>query len=265
MKLTNFGLIFTIIFICISVSSDINITLTDKVSKEQIQYNNALDNAISDALFMLAESDDGREVAINTDRAVDMFFSSLSINLMGEYSDILKKQLEEYIPVIVFPLNEGVIIYYHNIREQEGILVDEFISTSLIPYRYEMDGYIYDFCLNDKIIVYHNKDEYEGKEKDVKDIYEDSLLADEQYQEIKNQIIIDTITRSLKEYTNKEYVLKGNIEWEFTLPYSDNDMWTRTIKDAGMLVVFVGYPYSDTSMGYYSKFAFGGARIWKEN
>ena len=260
MKLSDFGILFSLIFICVTLSSDIKQDIISEVSTQQIAYNNAIDTAVDDSLFMLVEADDGRDLLINTDKAVDTFFRSIGINLEGDCSKVHTAKLKEYVPVMVFLLNDGYYLYYHNISIQNGVLFDTFARSSKKYYEYNDEIYKYRFQLDEKVSIYENGNKYVGEETRLADVYKDSLLANERYEEIKHQIITDIITEDMKIYCEKY-----DKDMEFSFPYASDTNWTRSIKDVGMLVVFSGYPYSISSMGEFSKVAFGGARIWKKN
>lgn len=259
MKLSDFGIIFSLIFICVSLSSDIKQDIIKEVSKEQIKYNNAIDTAVDDALFMLVEADDGRELLINTDKAMETFFRSIGVNLTGDCSKVHIDKMREYVPVMVFLLNDGYYVYYHDISKDNGVLVDNFKCSEKKFYVYTDKKYEYRFQLNERISIILDGNKYVGEEKVFAELYKDSILSNVNYQNVKHQIITDIIVEDMQLYCKDYYK-----DMEFSFPYGSDTNWTRDIKDVGMLVVFSGYPYSVSSMGEFSKFAFGGARLWKE-
>lgn len=265
MKLTDFGLIFVLIFICLSTVTDSKMQINAAVSIEQMKYNNALDSALSDALYLLVEKDDGNEITYNTTKAIDTFFSSLCINLGMNISDDNKEKIKEYIPVMIFVLNDGFIILHHEYVQEDTGLVDKFVCSRKTSFLSKDEKYFYLFELDDMVTIVNKEGAVRGRAQDIAKLYPDSLMKDmEEYNREKNRVIIDCITGSLKKYTSNEYIKNGNQNWNFYIPYNEDDIWNRTIKNIGLIAVFSGYPYSDTSLGYYSKFAFGGARIWKK-
>lgn len=265
MKLTDFGIIFAIIFICFSTITDAKMQIVSQVAAEQIKYNNAVDSALSDALFMLVEADNGKIISVDSDKAVDTFFTSLCINLGMTVSENNKEKIKEYIPVIIFVLNDGFVVYHHEFDNYDNEVTDSFVKSEEKPFIYNDGEYTYYFKLDNTVTLCTENDYFEGYADDLGIVYRDSILSDSQkYISIRTQTIIDNITNALKEYTSEVYTIHGNENWNFYIPYEQDDLWNRTINDISMITVFSGYPYSDSSRGYFSKFAFGGARIWKK-
>lgn len=265
MRHTDLGLVFIIIFICFSTVTDSRMVITSDVGREQIKYNNAIDTAVSDSLYMLVEYDDGQEISFNPDNAIRSFFSSLCINLGMNYCTQNMESLKEYIPVMIFVLSDGYIVYHHEYTYDGNKVTDSFVKSEKKYFRYEDDKYSYCFELGDNVVINDGLQTLKGNYNDIAKIYTDSLAADEeQYRQVHDRIIIDSLTDELKMYTSKEYLDNGNGNWSFNIPYGSDDVWNRTVSDISLIAVFAGYPYSDTSLGYYNKFAFGGARIWKK-
>lgn len=265
MKLTDFGIIFAGILISLIAICGSAITLNDSVSREQIAYNNAIDTAVDDSLFMLVEKDDGDSISVDTDKAVDVFFDSLCLNLSDVDVSFSKEIMKHYIPVIVFALNEGVVAYYHTDNGQDGEYEDAFVRGVISPYRYKTDDMTIDFFLDGKVKLILEDDLIIGDPQEVGNMYDISCLEDEEeYNHMRSRIIIDSVTDMLSTYSTGQYKEQFNKNWEFDIPLESDTIFNRTIEDISMYVMFSGMPYSNTSLGYYNKFAFGGARIWKK-
>lgn len=264
MKLTDIGVIFVAVFICFNVVTDIRMNMTSKVSNEQIKYNNAIDTAVNDGMFMLVESDDGRKISMDTDKAVDVFLKSLAVNMGLDLTQYNKERFMEYIPVIAFALDDGVVIYHHDVVDDNGNKKDKFVKEALIPYRRVQDDLLAEYCLGDNLTIYSVNDYITGKRDELKEIYNIPFLNDEDFESKKSQTIVDTITDNLKKYSSTDYFTNKVDDYSYFIPYENDGIWSRTVHDISMFVMFSGYPYSDDSLGYYSKFAFGGARLWKK-
>lgn len=260
MKITNFTLIFALVLMCYSLRLDSKTKMLGDISQEQIKYNNAIDSAVNDALFMLVQRDDGKNITIDDENAKYVFFNSLCINLGISNNEVNRKKLEQYIPIMIFILNDGYYVYHHAYKENQDI----FVKSEKKLFYYKDDKYEYYLRLNDELVIMDKGEKIEGYYEDIGMVYTDSAASDsERFLSLKKQIIIDSIVEDLEKYTSDEYYLNNNSNWHFSIPYEDYE-WNRTIEDIGMLTVFAGYPYSNSSLGCYSKFAFGGARIWKK-
>lgn len=264
MKLINFAILFSVISICIFTVLDMKEIHLDMAVTLQNKYNNILDNAVEEAMINIVESDWGRKRIINLSEVEENFFINLFINFDIMGNSILEERIKLYIPVIGIVLEEGVVFIYHEF--ENGRLVTK--RTDIAHYTYQDEYYKFYFSLDDYIkVVYKNDNNViEGYYGDLSKIIENCFGTYENFEEIKSKTIINTISENMEYYIEKHnYIAEAKgIKYKFVLPYIDKEDWYRTIKDISLIAVFQGYPYGNSTLGYYNQVAIGGARTYKK-
>ncbi len=261
-KLSDYALIFVLILSALTVISDSRILFLEKTAELNIQYDNAMDNAVESAMEGIVELDDGEELKINKEEILERFFLGLSINLGLSEGDSMRQELECYFPVIAIMLEDG--LYSWRVNDEEN--GKEF--SEKIPYCLEKENYAI-FYRFDKEIVYQDKAEdveRRGDYRQIRKLYPVEELSDDNFDEIRRRTIISVITDQMNrqlELHNRYTALKG-ISYYFSLPVIDMEEWYRTVDDVTLLCVFQGYPYSSAKLGTYNKVVLSGARVHKK-
>lgn len=268
MKLSDLGIIFSCVFLCFAIIWGINTVQLNCISNLNIRYNQAVDNAVTDALYMFVELDDGENLQYNIEESKEQFFRTLGINLnmnIGLEGD----RLEEYVPILCYLLPEGFYIYHNEYNfDKSNKSVREYTVSELYNYYREDKDYEYCFMLSDEIWIRDKKtmEIYQGKPEELSNYCNiDFLNNRKEYETIKKTVIVESIVEQLKKYANK-YNLHGKefgIEYEFNIPDMNDGIWVRTIEEPGILAFVQGMPYGG-NLGYFNKIAFGGARLYKK-
>lgn len=270
MKLSNLAIMFVFIIACILFPRKIMEENIQAIEKQQLQYNQAIDIAVDDAIYDLVEFDSGNEIKLDKEQAVSNFFKTLCLNL-GANSKEKQELLKAYVPVILVTDTDGYYIYYSDlISTSNGKEICQN-WTEKLPYSYEEKGDVYSFTLKNFVKVYdHKKGKIlEGTYSDMKKLLPNSTIFqnEKQFDTIRRQCIIRTLKNTMSYYVNEHNRIAKhyNIMYEFSFPEIENEDWYRTIDDVSFLAVFQGYPYGGVHQGYYNRYAFGGARVKKEN
>lgn len=260
-KLSDYGLIFALVFLTIAVITDSRILLLQKMEELNIWYDNAVDNAVEDAMEKIVELDDGETLTINKEEILERFFLGLSINLGLLEGDSAREQLECYFPVIAIMLEDG--LYSWEVNETQEY--KEF--SKKIPYCFETENYKIYYTFHDTIIYYNKSTETESKGvyQNIRKIYPIKELSDENFDEIRRRTIISTITDTINSQLEKHntFAAAYGIYYYFSLPVIDMEEWYRTIDDVTLLCIFQGYPYAIPQLGTFNKMVLSGARIHK--
>lgn len=264
MKFTDFTILFSCILLCFILAADINTNELQALAKLQIQYNNRLDNAVQDSIEGAVELDSGRQIFINKQEVVDRFFESLSIQFGVLDKKDLVSQLKGYVPVILFVEQEGYFLYC---REDKNGILEEKFSTK-IPFLLEREKYTIQFTLGD-YIYYWNKQlnkRIEGNYYDINFALFCPELEQEVFEIYRRRTIIDTLTQAVNQAIKEHNKIaeQYGIDYVFSLPVIEKELWYRTIDDVSLLVLFQGYPYGNGITGFYNRVALGGARLTKE-
>lgn len=269
MRPTNLGLLFSVILVCFIVIDDIKTMEIAQLSNMQIKYNNALDNAVFDAMTGLVELDSGREKVINKEEAVKQFFSSVAINFGIMEAPNLKKMLINYVPVIGIIVDDGFYLYHSSMEIEKGELLGDKSFTGKIRYEKEWEDYLLYYTLSDYVSVINKKtgERLEGDYHDVYQVYPLEILANSQtFEEERRKSIIQLLTKTISYYIveHNRIAKRWGITYEFSLPVIEEEEWYRTIDDISMIAFFQGYPYGNHISGYYNRVVISGARLRKE-
>lgn len=235
---------------------------------ERIQYNNAIDQAVQDAITDMVESDDGLNVIVNKERILDNFYNSLYANL-GTMENVENQDwLKMYVPVFLVTDVDGFYIYRG--FDQDNHLYRDW--TEKMPYSYKYGDYIFSFTINKivKVLDLTSSSVYEGDYRDIAFLPELAsipFLHDAaSFDTIRRTTITNSIMRGMSESINIHNKLAKTygFSYDFYIPAISNDDWDRTVDDIGILVLFQGYPYHSAADKYFNCYEFGGSRTVKK-
>lgn len=269
MKLTNIGLLFSIIFVSMLVIADRKTRDLSIISQKQIQYNQALDTAVQDALFQMVELDSGRAHVLNKEEVIKNFFRSLWINMGIMEQQDKKMQIALFIPILVLVEEKEFTIFYYK-EDTSGIAASgiPLYESKTYNYKYDRNPHTIYFTLNDYVYVTDQKGETnEGFYQDLEFQYPLEIFrSKERFHRIRRDTIISILQTKIKYYINQHNKIaqKYNISYEFALPTIEKEEWYQTIDDCSFLAFFQGYPYGNNIMGFYNRVAIGGARLYKK-
>lgn len=268
-------LIMLSVFLILNQKTD---TVT-AITKLQVQYNNAIDNAVDDAFLQVVDQDSIESVSIDFADVTDSFLRYLAWNLGLDAKSQRAKSLSNYVPVIAYIVQDGVYMAYQKFNgetemsEQLDHLDILEWNTSIeisewIPFEKTTDTYQIQYTLTDhiRIINQETKEEWEGYYGDLLEQFSSVLPSTkDEFDKERRLIIINCITKSMNTCIENHNTIAKHygINYQFSLPYIEKEEWYRTVDDISMLVLFQGYPYGNDTLGYYNRMAFGGARVRK--
>lgn len=269
MKLTDLGIIFACVFACFLTVWGLNTAQLNTISNLNIKYNQAVDNAVTDALYMFVELDDGEGITYNIEESKEQFFRTLGINLNMNV-EIEKNRLEEYVPILCYLMPEGFYIYHNKYTTDKAKTnIREYTISRLYNYYREDKDYEYCFTLSDEIWI-RDKDTmevYQGNPEELAQYCDINFLKDKkEFEAIKKSVVVESITYKIQSYANEHNLYGENfgIEYEITIPDSEDELWVRTVEEPGILAFVQGIPYGG-NLGFFNKVAFGGARLYKQS
>ncbi|WP_455717366.1 hypothetical protein [Anaerosporobacter sp.] len=280
MKHINLSIVFVLIMVAAFLILNQKTDTVTAITKLQMQYNNAVDNAVSDSFLKIVDQDSIESTSIDFATVTDSFFRYLAWNLGLEAESLKAKALPNYVPVIAYIVQDGVYLAYHKIEGENPQVVKQTDNmnalewnTSIeiskrIPFEKITDTYQIQYTLTDyiRVINIDTKEEWEGYYVDLFEQFPGLLPStQEKFDKERRLIIINCITDSMNTYIESHNAIANHygIKYHISLPYIENDEWYRTIDDISMLVLFQGYPYGNDTLGYYNRLALGGARIRK--
>lgn len=270
MKITNLAIVFFLVAVAVFLPISIRIQNLYALAQKKVEYNQSLDAAVDDAVRSLVEIDSKRELYLNKISGLERFYGSLYANFGVMDSPDRQEQLRAYIPVILVTFQDGYYILYSEIVTIEGERKVVQKWTEKLPYSYEEDGQIYIFTLSNYLRLYdkNTNELIEGTNQDLKSLCPNTFLEnDEEFDQKRRFVITEKIESSMRYYINRHNRIAEHygITYEFTLPAIESNDWNRTIDDISMLVIFQGYPYGYGTYDIYNRYAFGAARIRKQD
>lgn len=287
MKITNYVIIFMVIFLVAIFGIDKRVSNYTVLSNKKAQYNRNLDRAVDDALEHLVETDDGAVLKLNKEDCVDNFYRSLNASFGALDSPSMQEMLKLYTPVIALTVEDGYYIHYLDLVDGKAIPK----WTPKKPYMWKTSNYVVNFTFGTDVTVYitGGSRAYHGDYRDLKELYpaidpntgatntehtklanmlEHSALAKaDTFDEQRRNSIISCLMKDMTYYMNQHNdVASGyGFQYVFRLPESAMDSAARTVDDISLLVIFQGYPYGTGINDTYNKIAVGGARLMKDN
>lgn len=259
MKLTDAGLLFAVVLICVMTIGDRREERLTTQTEQKIQYNNALDNAVEAALMDSVEHDSGRKLKVNYRELWDRFLTALYVNFDAMESPDRRVLLENCIPAAAIVEKDKVSF---TSRKDGQRFFDSYF------YRETYEDYTVDFTLSEYVYVWdRKKNEWlEGNYRDVALLYPVPVFVDGSFDTERRRVILSVITTRLEEMVEEYnlYAKRAGIRYHFSFPVIPKEEWYRTVDDVSMLVLFQGYPYAGQRLGVYNRAAFGGARLRKQ-
>lgn len=274
MKILHYEMFFLIFFIptmLLLLFFDTNMRSNEQV---RIQYNNALDHAVEDAIEHMVEYDSTDTVVINKDSAVENFYKSAYAALGISDSPNAKDWLDIYTPVMLLTDTNGFYIRHcYEVPAADG--GTQTVSGWSEKYTYTRQGgqYILSFTISDivQILDITNNSVLEGDYHDLLDMMPSLstafpfLASETQFQTEKHLCMSDAIADRMEYYINEHNRIADDygIKYHFFLPSVTDDDWERAIDGISMMVIFQGYPYP-SGRGYFNMVTVSGARMAKQ-
>lgn len=243
-----------------------------KSTQLKIRYNRAIDTAVHDAAIALTLGakfydeptyQQNKYIAANRNAGIQAFIDSISLNFNVRGDSYNKGTLLHYIPALIIVEYDGFSVSAWD--EYNGKL--QYVLFPKKPYAYEDgQGNLFNFTLGDDITLYTkaNNQWFTGKKNDLYQVTSGvQLLNQPNFDNIRRQTIISTLTKSLEYYINRHnsYRMRLGITYIFTLPTIRDEEWMNTVDDIGILAFIQGLPLGLGKS--YNNFAFSGSRVMK--
>lgn len=271
MKLTSFAIIFVIIISPFIFISGQESETAIQEQRLRYYYDNAIDNAIQDAAFILSNKGSGfaytSDVNITDIKeiAAQAFFNSIyhAFNVNGNSSSMAR--VDACIPVMAFLESEGFSLYaldeYKNTHGQTEIKhvwfpLKHYIGATI------SDRYSIRYTLNDEVYIFDMTNQVlsQGEYGEFKDIIP-HFGTRQSFEDLRISAIKNSVQDEIMEYMNyhNQWALGRSISTKLEFPSIDDADWKRALLDEGILVFAQGFP--TLSGKNYRHYALGGARV----
>ncbi|MEW4372911.1 hypothetical protein [Paenibacillus kandeliae] len=276
MKIINWAIVIVLMVLPMYLILDFRTSAMTVVQREEDKYDAALRAATQDAAAQLNtnvsqeyEAGYGSEkyFRANKELALDTFYRSLYLNF-GVVNDLTGQgTLNAYLPAIVVTDYDGYYLYVMTeYKGSDGQVQYKHTWRPKKPYAYsDQSGNTINFSLDGFVKVYQRSTGtwIEGRQVDLKGKTSVDLLNHtDQFEAKRREVIVSSIQQDLQYFINKhnQYASRNGISYIFTLPTIDQEEWTNTIDDIGIIAFLQGIPMGDQA---YNNYALGSGRLVK--
>ncbi len=277
MKITDFSIVFVILFVPVFMLSGFQIRDQQSVQLLEMKYVTALRTAVQDGASVLNtnvrqewEAGYGSSKFFRADKelALSIFYKSLYANLGIEEDLQAQEALDYYIPAIAVVDYDGYYVYADEEFTGEGqkTLIKHVWSPKK-PYAYRDDaGNLIRFTLDDSIEAFEagTGSWVHGLQRDMKDVTGIRLLTEPAlFDQVRRTTIVRIIEDDLANIINRhnEFAVKQGVSYDFTLPVIPGEEWNNSIQDIGLMAFIQGIP---VGKDYLNNYALGGGRLVKK-
>ncbi|WP_336077102.1 hypothetical protein [Paenibacillus sp. 203] len=274
MKITDFAVIFILLFLPFGVVSDLRVQNQREVQQLEMKYTSALRTAVQDAGVVLSQNErQEREAGYGSDKffrvdkeaALNTFLHTLFLNVGIDEDIVAQRALLDYIPAIVILDYDGYYAFTseaytdergqaaiaHKWSEKKPYAIVDSVGNSV---GFSLDNYVHAYDARNHRWV-------EGFQKELQDQTPISLLNNsETFEQIRRSTIVGSVQEDLARIINvhNEKAARNGISYTFTLPIIPQEEWYNTIDDVGLIAFIQGIPVGDR---YYNNYGFGGGRV----
>ncbi|WP_145410302.1 hypothetical protein [Paenibacillus xylanexedens] len=277
MKITDFSILFVIIFLPLFWIVSLHTRDAEEAQLLSQKYRSALQTAVLDAGAVMHQNekqnneagyDSTKFVKADKELALLTFTQTMALNMGIQDDPAAIRSLFDYIPAIVVLDYDG---YYILAKEAEMTgnteLTYKQVWSPKKPYTYAdpngssinftLDGYVYAYdAIQGKWI--------EGFQKELASNTQIPLLQDtDTFEQVRRSWIVTSVQEDLADIINRhnEFARRNGISYTFTLPLIPQEDWYNSINDTGIMAFIQGIPVGDQKVNNY---AIGGGRLVKK-
>lgn len=263
--------------------TDIHTTQLSNMAVKNVQYNNAVDTAIDDALNSIVESADGNaSIFSNLEGCVNTFYRSLYATFGALDNEVLQNDLQLYTPVLAIADVDGFYIIYNSVND-EGKLVKTW--TPKMPYTmtfYEdVNGQPFTYTVNvnlgnDVVVTFpDDSNVYSGDYRELQTKYPGTKMEtywsrtvmseDGTFNNWKTHYVTQMLCEQINYYAKSNNAIASSfgIKYNFSLPESAESDLANGINNVTFIALFQGYPYGVGTSDVFNKFCVSGAKVKK--
>ncbi len=217
-------------------------------------FNNAINNAISDAKFTMNDSlkrsvndECSKHLNIDERAVVDAFLDSFYL-YFNAGDDVSKVLLRSNILALVILDYDGFYIYG---ASDKGGYIDHTLSEKY-PYKYEEGDFAYIFSFGDDVKVVDMRD-MTDKDERLGHLFADTLYEDELI--IRSKAINDSVVAKLKNtlLMHRELADAIGSSFDYFLPLGENSSLKRQIDSVGLISIVQGEGYPKLATRTFTK------------
>lgn len=276
MKITDFALLFTALFLPLSIILGMHSGNMRDIRLLEMKYGGALRTAVQDGAVMLnfneiqsleAGYESFKRFRADKERALAAFSKTLYLNL-GIQDDVqAQNALWWYLPVIAVMDYDGYYVYsMESISVDDGQELMKHVWSPKIPYVHtDSLGNVVHFTLDSSVEAFHQESGtwFAGWQHEVEGMSGITLLDESVlFDEVRRRTIVNAVQKDLAFYINRhnEIASRNGISYRFSLPVIPQEEWVNSVDDIGLMAFIQGIPVGDR---FYNNYALGGGRLVK--
>ncbi|GIO31169.1 MULTISPECIES: hypothetical protein [Paenibacillus] len=276
MKITDFSIVFVLIFVPAFLLSGFYDKDQQTVRFLELKYVTALRTAVQDGASVLNRNEKqefeagyGSEKFFRADKeeALAVFYKSLYANLGIEDDLPAQAALDHYIPAVAVIDYDGYYVYAdEEYTGEDGSPRARHVWSPKKPFAYgDENGNLVRFTLDNEVEAYDFTagQWIRGLQRELAASTNVPLLArPELFEQVRRTTIVQTIQNDLANVINRhnEFAAKNGASYLFTLPSISGEEWNNSIRDIGMMAFIQGIPVGHD---YINNYALGGGRLVK--
>ena len=291
MSLSKFAALFLCIVMCMFYVTNRDIDDYKEITNERVTLDDTLDRALDAAVDGIVMSVDGYDVKVSREKAAENFYRTLQAGMcMLDDSDVEKSLIELYVPMLALADTDGISVQYTKIINGDLVKVwsapKSYVKSYSMPYG-SMPNQTLDYSmvytLSDDIVIVLADKQYSGTWQELSELYKnttDSGLNDiktimssnifeseDTFDLERDSAVSEVVAQTIARYVNQhnEIARQYGERYTFYLPETDESDISRNIDNQTFLCLFQGYPLGQGGSETYSRFAFAGTRVAKNN
>ena len=283
MKITDWAIVFLLIFLPTSLAIDISQHRQIEALSFKQMYNETMYTASEDATNALLDNQgdeaqgafsqgtykSSKDVEPNLNKAIARYYETVYLNLGIDDDKVAQDALKANLPLAMVVGYDGLYSYsWQNVYNSDTAQYEvKEIWMPKIPYAYYdgINNLVLNFTLDDYSYVYNNVtgDKDADKRADLISKYPTEVfMSPEIFENVRKQTIIDIIRNQLEYYTNRNNFLSTRYgkSYIYNIPIVSDETWSNTINDICFISFLQGIVIPGTNESY-STFGFGGTKL----
>ena len=251
MNLIKYAILFIIITLPFYMIHNFNTHRLAQRERLKNQYEQIISSAIEDGTYALKtyskrsfDEDRGKHIGIETEEVIEAFLKTYHYGFKA-FGEGAKQQFNQYIVAIVIVGYDGYYLYgTKQVTDTSGVVGYMPVMGEKRPYIYEDSAYAMKLTLDDFVEIVDMRTWEVEKGDFTSIVHKPSGINEANFEQIRKSVIVTSIEEGLRETVknHNQWAKQQGVLYEFIVPVADNDPWSRSLDDIGLMVCVQGAP-----------------------
>ena len=251
MNLIKYAILFIIITLPFYMIHNFNTHRLVQRERLKNQYERVISSAIEDGTYALKtyskrsfDEDRGKRIGIETEEVIEAFLKTYHYGFKA-FGDTAKHQFNQYIVAIVIIGYDGYYLYgTKQVADHTGLVSYRPVLSEKKPYIYEDTEFAMKMTLDDFVEVVDMRTWEVEKGNFASIVHKPLGMNEVNFEQIRKRTIITSVEAGLRDavISHNQWAKQQGMLYEFIVPVADNDPWSRTLDDIGLMVCIQGAP-----------------------